>query len=60
MGGNMPQAVDTQQQISDLDITLSMKELIELGGFGLGISFLAVIIASIGIMRMKPKKILIS
>jgi len=60
MGGNMPQAADTQQQIDDLDITLSMKELIELGGFGLGISFLAVIIASIGIMRMKPKKILIS
>lgn len=60
MGGNMSQAADTQQQISDLDITLSMKELIELGGFGLGISFLAVIIASIGIMRMKPKKILIS
>ena len=59
MGGNA-QATDMQQQISDLDITLSIKELMELGGFGLGISFLAVLIASIGIMRMKPKKILIS
>lgn len=60
-GPDMEQAVsDTQSQIDDLDITLSLKELLELGGFGLGISFLAVIIASIGIMRMKPKKILIS
>lgn len=59
MGGNA-QATDMHQQISDLDITLSIKELMELGGFGLGISFLAVLIASIGIMRMKPKKILIS
>lgn len=48
------------KQIEDLNITLSLKELVELGGFGLAISFLAVIIASIGVMRMQPKKILIS
>ena len=59
-GPGMQASSGTQDQISDLDITLSLKELVELGGFGLGISFLAVIIASIGIMRMKPKKILIS
>lgn len=59
-GPGMQDSNATQQQIDDLDITLSLKELVELGGFGLGISFLAVIIASIGIMRMKPKKILIS
>lgn len=60
-GPGMDQAApDTQSQIDDLHITLSLKQLLELGGFGLGISFLAVIIASIGIMRMKPKKILIS
>lgn len=60
-GPGMDQASpDMQTQIDNLDITLSFKELLELGGFGLGISLLAVIIASIGIMRMKPKKILIS
>lgn len=48
------------EQIKELDITLSLQELVELGGFGLAISFLSVILASIGIMRMQPKKILIS
>ena len=48
------------KQIKNLNITLSLKELVELGGFGLAISFLAIIIASIGVMRMQPKKILIS
>ena len=48
------------KQIENLNITLSLKELLELGGFGLAISFLAIIIASIGVMRMQPKKILIS
>lgn len=60
-GPSMDQATgDVQSQIDDLDITLSFNQLLELGGFGLGISFLAVMIASLGIMRMKPKKILIS
>ncbi|WP_102692890.1 ABC transporter permease [Rummeliibacillus pycnus] len=48
------------KQIKNLTITLSLKELVELGGLGLAISFLAIIIASIGVMRMQPKKILIS
>lgn len=66
-GGGMPSfpnfgasSTENAKQIEDLNITLSIKELVELGGFGLSISFLAVIIASIGIMRMQPKKILIS
>ncbi|RPJ96866.1 ABC transporter permease [Rummeliibacillus sp. TYF005] len=53
-------SAENAKQIEDLNITLSLKELVELGGFGLAISFLAVIIASIGVMRMQPKKILIS
>ncbi|MCU9612368.1 FtsX-like permease family protein [Caldibacillus lycopersici] len=47
-------------QIKDLDITISLEELVKLGGFGLGIAFISIIIASIGVMRMQPKKILIS
>lgn len=53
-------SANNAKQIKNLDITLSLKELVELGGLGLAISFLAVIIASIGVMRMQPKKILIS
>ncbi|MGX9133413.1 ABC transporter permease [Rummeliibacillus sp. JY-2-4R] len=48
------------KQIKDLNITMSLEELVKLGGFGLAISFLAIIMASIGVMRMQPKKILIS
>lgn len=60
MGGFGANSATDSEQIKELAITLSVKELVELGGLGLGISFLSVIIASIGIMRMKPKKILIS
>lgn len=59
-GGFGANSAAESEQIKELDITLSVKELVELGGLGLGISFLSVIIASIGIMRMNPKKILIS
>ncbi|WIL39168.1 ABC transporter permease [Kurthia sp. YJT4] len=59
-GGFGANSVAEAEQIKELDITLSLQELVELGGFGLAISFLSVILASIGIMRMQPKKILIS
>lgn len=48
------------EQIKELDITLSVKQLVELGGLGLGICFLSVCIASVGIIRLKPKNILTS
>lgn len=59
-GGFGANSAAETEQIKELDITLSLEELVKLGGLGLGISFLSVIIASIGIMRMQPKKILIS
>ena len=48
------------EQIEELDISISLGELVRLGGFGLAITFISIMIASIGIMRMQPKKILIS
>lgn len=59
-GGFGANSAAETEQIKELDITLSLEELVKLGGLGLGISFLSVIFASIGIMRMQPKKILIS
>lgn len=60
LGGFGANSAAETEQIKELDITLSLEELVKLGGLGLGISFLSVILASIGIMRMQPKKILIS
>ncbi|WP_125764502.1 ABC transporter permease [Levilactobacillus mulengensis] len=48
-------AVDT-----NLDISVSAVDLAELGGFGLAITFLSIMIASGGILRLEPKKVLIS
>lgn len=46
-------------EIDNLNIALSVSDLVELGGIGLGICFLSVVISSIGIIRLDPKKILI-
>ncbi|WP_204121757.1 MULTISPECIES: ABC transporter permease [Levilactobacillus] len=45
---------------TDLDISVSAVDLAELGGFGLAITFLSIMIASGGILRLEPKKVLIS
>ncbi|CUS26786.1 ABC superfamily ATP binding cassette transporter, membrane protein [Paucilactobacillus oligofermentans DSM 15707 = LMG 22743] len=44
---------------TDIDVNLSAIEMVELGGFGLAIMFLSVLIASGGILRLQPKKVLI-
>jgi len=49
------QATDTK-----LEVTVSAVNLAELGGFGLAITFLSIMIASGGILRLEPKKVLIS
>lgn len=45
---------------TDLDMSVSAVDLAELGGFGLAITFLSIMIASGGILRLEPKKVLIS
>ena len=45
---------------AELDISVSAVDLAELGGFGLAITFLSIMIASGGILRLEPKKVLIS
>ncbi len=47
------------QQQTDLDINVTVMDLVELGGFGLAIMFLSIMIASGGILRLQPKKVLI-
>ncbi|NLR31955.1 ABC transporter permease [Levilactobacillus tujiorum] len=45
---------------ANLEISMSAVDLAELGGFGLAITFLSIMIASGGILRLEPKKVLIS
>ena len=51
---------ETAEQISELNIAVSTTDLLELGGFGLLITMGSIIVATVGIMRLQPKKILIS
>ncbi|MGX7418427.1 FtsX-like permease family protein [Carnobacterium gallinarum] len=48
----------TAKKIDELNITVSTADLVKLGGIGLGICFLSILISSVGIVRLQPKKIL--
>ncbi|MDV0431557.1 ABC transporter permease [Lactiplantibacillus sp. DA1] len=62
--GNMPGGGQTGGTArattkTDLDINITVMDLVELGGFGLAIMFLSIMLASGGILRLQPKKVLI-
>lgn len=61
-GGGEPSSTGSTSastQQTDLDVSVSMLNMVELGGFGLAIMFLSTMIASGGILRLQPKKVLI-
>ncbi|QGX45288.1 ABC transporter permease [Streptococcus equinus] len=60
MGNMVAMATSSSQEIDDLDIKLTGTDVAKLGGIALLISFVSTILASIGIIRMKPKDILTS
>ena len=60
MGNMVAMATSSSQEIDDLDIKLTGTDVAKLGGIALLISFISTILASIGIIRMKPKDILTS
>ena len=60
MGNMVSMATSSTQEIDDLDIKLTGTDVAKLGGIALLISFVSTILASIGIIRMKPKDILSS
>ncbi|WP_407885552.1 ABC transporter permease [Levilactobacillus sp. N40-8-2] len=59
-GGPGSTTASTKTKNPDLEISVSAVDLAELGGFGLAITFLSIMIASGGILRLEPKKVLIS
>ena len=60
MGNMVAMATSSSQEIDDLDIKLTGTDVAKLGGIALLILFVSTILASIGIIRMKPKDILTS
>lgn len=58
-GGAMNSSQQSKQTTASIDTTVSVTSLIKLGGFGLAIIFLSIMIGSLGILRLQPKKILI-
>ena len=56
----MTMATSSSKEIDQLDIKLTGNDVAKLGGIALLISFISTILASIGIIRMKPKDILSS
>jgi len=49
----------TAQKQAELDVSVTVFDLVELGGFGLAIMFLSIMLAAGGILRLQPKKVLI-
>lgn len=48
------------EEISELNISVQPMEILSLAGIGLGISLFSIVLSSAGILRLNPKKILIS
>ncbi|KRL98492.1 ABC transporter permease [Liquorilactobacillus satsumensis] len=59
-GGQQQSTQASSQQLQKLSTSISVVSLVQLGAFGLAIILLAILIGSIGILRLQPKKILIS
>lgn len=59
-GMNFGSAFSQTEEIKDLDITVSAQQIAALAGIGIGISLLSILLSSVGILRLNPKKILIS
>lgn len=57
MGGN---PFTQTEEIQELNIAVQPMEILSLAGIGLGISLFSIILSSAGILRLNPKKILIS
>lgn len=57
MGGN---PFTQTEEIQELNISVQPTEILSLAGIGLGISLFSIVLSSVGIMRLNPKKILIS
>ncbi|WP_430610220.1 ABC transporter permease [Enterococcus sp. DIV0876] len=58
-GGGFPSFTQSEE-VQSLDITVSVEEIGLLALMGLGISFGSIILSSAGILRLNPKKILVS
>lgn len=60
-GGQMGSNPFTKtEEITELNITVKPIEIASLAGIGLGISLFSIVLSSAGILRLNPKKILIS
>ena len=60
-GGQMGSNPFTQsKEIQELNISMQPTEILSLAGVGLGISLFSIVLSSAGILRLNPKKILIS
>lgn len=57
MGGN---PFTQTKEIQELNIAVQPMEILSLAGIGLGISLFSIVLSSAGILRLNPKKILIS
>lgn len=58
--GNITSALSSSEELTELDITVEPTEIAALAGLGLVISFVSILLSSIGILRLKPKKILVT
>jgi len=58
-GGAPGSSSTSTQKQAELAINVTVMDLVELGGFGLAIMFLSIMLASGGILRLQPKKVLI-
>lgn len=59
-GRGMASAFTQTEAVKDLQVTVEPQEILTLAGIGLGISMFSILLSSAGILRLNPKKILVS
>lgn len=59
-GMGMASAFTQTEEVKDLQVAVQPQEILTLAGIGLGISMFSILLSSAGILRLNPKKILVS
>ncbi|EAG9433510.1 ABC transporter permease [Listeria monocytogenes] len=57
-GQSMSNLTKNTQQIKELDIQVTLEDMLKMGGIGIGIAFISVLLPAALVLRMNPKTIL--
>ncbi|EHL2713809.1 ABC transporter permease, partial [Listeria monocytogenes] len=58
IGESVSNLTKNTEQIKELDIQVTLEDMLKMGGIGIGIAFISVLLPAALVLRMNPKTIL--